>query len=86
MDHVCGSLYQQALTTPIGPEMPASSLEGTTAFAVARERELAPELKHWRADKWQPCPSSLPMRHLRASGMGPVRTLQFPEGSWRIAG
>ena len=66
--HVCGVTYEHALTTPIGPPLKASVLEGTAALAEARAREAAAgaSTRGPARDVWQPCASSLPMRHLRA--------------------
>ena len=62
----CATSYEQALTTPIGPEVSASALEGTVALAEARAREGASGKAFRGPDKWQPCAKSLPMGHLRA--------------------
>ena len=64
----CATSYEQALTTPIGPAMPASFLEGTAALAEARarEKEKGRDNSGRRHDNWQPCAKSLPMGHLRA--------------------
>ena len=59
---------EQALTTPIGPAVPASFLEGTAALAEARarEKESGRDNSGRRHDNCQPCAKSLPMGHLRA--------------------
>ena len=64
----CATSYEQALTTPIGPAVPASFLEGTAALAEARarEKESGRDNSGRRHDNWQPCAKSLPMGHLRA--------------------
>ena len=69
MYHACSTSYDHALSTPIGPEMPASALEGTAALIAAREREAAEgntSTRGRRSDKWQPCCHSLVMGHIRA--------------------
>ena len=62
----CATSYEQALTTPIGPEVSASLLEGTSALDEARAREERGGQKSRQSGKWQPCLKSLPMGHLRA--------------------
>ena len=70
MYHKCATSYEQALTTPIGPALPASVFEGTVALAEARAREARREsgatLPSGKKDKWQPCLNTLPMGHVRA--------------------
>ena len=66
--HVCGVTFEHALTTPIGPPLKASVLEGTAALAEPRAREAAAgaQTRGPARDVWQPCASSLPMGHFRA--------------------